>query len=161
MREITLPQLISLIERYEGMPKTIVKPAAKTKTVVKPGKTVEVKAVKKVTVPTKNAKATSKKAVAKTVVKPEAKKPVAKRTPKAGYTPQAKSMRFFVLEALKQGVVSVPKIKQRAAKLAAKAGIKQYSTEESYEAFDVAFFVKMLEEKGLNVERNGEKYGVN
>jgi hypothetical protein len=167
LRELTLPQLIQLIERYE-MPKTIEKPTKKV-TVNKTaavGKTELPDKAKKANVLRQDFKAkkdtgsktTTKKPVAK-VTKPEAKKTKASRTPK-GYTPQEKSMRYFVMGALKQGLASVTRIKQRAAKLAAKAGVKQYATEESFKAFDVAFFVKMLEEKGIEIEREGEKLAI-
>lgn len=160
MREITLPQLIQLIERYEIMPKSATvaeKPVVAKKTVAAK-KPVE-PLIKK---DTTGAKTITKKT--KQITKPINVEPVptkkVKKGVQEGYNPQKDSMRQFIFEALKQGTASLTKIKQRAAKLAAKAGVKQYSTEDAYGAFDIAFFVKMLESKGFAVERDGEKVGI-
>lgn len=161
IREITLGQLIQLIEENE-MVRPVVK-NKKAKAVEEPAKkkkSVEVKASKN-----GNGKVSVKDIKATTKDVKSAKKgasPVATAKKKKGsYTPQKDSMRYFVYQALKQGVASTKKIKLRAAKLASKAGISKYANADSYSGFDIAFFVKMLEEKGVDVERDGEKYAVN
>lgn len=93
-------------------------------------------------------------AAAKEAPKTAAKK--SKDTPK-GYTPVKNTLRFFMYQSLKRGG-SAKKLKSRAAELAAKAGIEKYGDVSAYKGFDVAFFVGMLKERGVEVEDANNKY---
>ena len=84
------------------------------------------------------------------------KKTVAKADAEEGsYTPNANSMRDFIMRAMKRGGTSA-EIKKRAAGFASKKGIEELSDAKNYKNFDVAFYAKFLKSKGFEVEIDEE-----
>jgi len=85
--------------------------------------------------------------------------PVAKKSTKTddeeGYTPNANSMRDFIMRAMKRGG-SAAAIKSRAARFAEKKNIETLSDVKAYKNFDVPWFAKMLKSKGYDVDIDEE-----
>jgi hypothetical protein len=96
----------------------------------------------------KNGKATNGK-VATTTKKVAAAK--ADEEEAGTYTPNANSMRDFVMRAMKRGG-TVAEIKKRAARFAEKKGFTDLSEARAYKNFDVIFFAKFLKGKGYDVD---------
>ena len=78
------------------------------------------------------------------------------------YTPNANSMRDFVLRAMSKGG-SATQIKSRAAKLAEKKGVEGLSDPKAYKNFDVAYYAKFLKGKGydVDIDEEGDNYTLN
>lgn len=105
-------------------------------------------------------KAAAPVAKSKTNGKVAVKAAVTKKTAKAddeegAYTPNANSMRDFIMRAMKRGGTSTA-IKKRAATFAEKKGIDTLSDPKAYKNFDVAFYAKFLKSKGFDVEIDEE-----
>jgi len=94
--------------------------------------------------------------IAKSKTNGAVKKTVAKADAEEGsYTPNANSMRDFIMRAMKRGGTSA-EIKKRAAGFASKKGIEELSDAKNYKNFDVAFYAKFLKSKGFDVEIDEE-----
>lgn len=118
---------------------------------------VVVSAKKKTAAPaakTANGRANGK-ATAKATVTKKPAKAAAEDDEEAAYTPNANSMRDFVMRALRRGGTSA-EIKKRAARTAERAGVETLSDAKAYKNFDVAFFAKFLKGKGFDVDVDEE-----
>lgn len=98
-----------------------------------------------------NGKATTKAAVTKRAAKSEDEE--------GTYTPNANSMRDFIMRSMKRGGTAA-QIKKRAASYAEKKGVDELSDVKAYKNFDVAFYAKFLKSKGFTVaiDEEGDSY---
>jgi hypothetical protein len=147
IREIGLPNLLWLLRRIEMPTKRAVPAKASRKAAVVDDdedeeEVVVVSSKKKTAAPAAKSNGKTNGAVRK----------VAKADAEEGtYTPNANSMRDFIMRAMRRGGTSA-EIKKRAASFASKKGVEDLSDVKAYKNFDVAFYAKFLKSKGFSVD---------
>jgi hypothetical protein len=141
IREIGLPNLLWLLRRIE-MPKSASVPAKARKTVV-----VEDDEEEEVVAPRPKAVSKNGKTNGKVVATaPSFKKKTGTGEP---YAPNKDSMRELIMIALRKGG-TITQVKERAARIATKRGLKDKADIRAYKSFDVAWYVAFLNKNGHN-----------
>jgi hypothetical protein len=163
IRELDLPNFIGLLRSIE-MAKGKSAVAEKPTKASKKAKNVEVEDEEEEDEEPVKAKASTKtkerpSEQAMREAKATSKKKAAQ---KEEYVPNKNSMRDFAMRAMKKGGTATA-IKKRAASYAEKAGIDTLSDPKAFKNFDIAFFAKMLQGKGydIDIDEENDKYQLN
>jgi hypothetical protein len=150
IREIGLPNLLWLLRRIE-MPKSASTPAKARKTVVVEDDEEEEVVAPRPKAVSKNGKTNGKAVTTATVTKTNVKT----IGENGVYTPNKNSMRELVMVALKKGGTTT-QVKERAARIANKRGLKEFADVKAFKHFDVPWYVGFLNKHGHDFSLEAE-----